>query len=628
MKRMIFVLLGLLLGQVGAAQDIFPQPLSRRVVDYRIDIQLDTREKVVTGTEVLVWRNTSRQSVEFLPFHLYMNAFRNLNSTFLSERNLRHKRFGRIDPEKLGGIDIMNIQLADGRSLLDSIRFVQPDDENVHDSTVIRVNLPEPVQPGDSVQLRIEFREKLPRIIARTGYMKDFFLLGQWFPKIGVLEEDGWNCHQFHANSEFYADFGTYQVRITLPPEYVVGATGVLIREEKGDSLKTLTFRAEDVHDFALTAWPGYRKQTRQVEGTTVTLLYAPEHHAQVERYFQSITHALEYTAQVLFPYPYPNLTLVDPPMYAGAAMGMEYPCFITCGSIAFFPETFRLFPEGVTVHEFCHQYFYGMLASNEFEEPWLDEGFTSYMTNKIMEKYYGVHTSLFSLFGVQAGDYDEHKKSYMRYPNTDIIVKPAWEFRLGGYGTYAYDKSTLFLKTLEGYLGTETMNRVLREYVRRWKFRHPHTPDFLQVVRDVAPKEVDWLLEQALFTTRVLDYQVSRIREKKVSITSDSSVVQSEVVVRRNGEFIFPQKVQVVFSSGDTLQETWDGRERYRIFRYRRPDARVIAATVDPQQKVWLDVNWSNNSYTLQPNRAAFFRHWVKSVGLLQQILSGFYLF
>ncbi len=629
MKQFVWILGMLLLcTQWGKTTSIFNPPLSQRVVHYRIDVQLDTREKILQGEETLQWRNTSSVPVQELRFHLYMNAFRSLHSTFLSEKNLRHKRFARINPKKLGGIDILSLERADGVSLQDSIRFIRPDDGNPDDSTVIRVRLPEPVAPGDSLTLKIGFRVKLPQMIARTGYAKDFFLLGQWFPKIGVLENGVWNCHQFHANSEFYADFGVYDVSLSLPAEYVVGATGILVREERQDSLKTLHFHAEDVHDFALTAWPGYRKEVRRIGSTQVTLLYAPEHQGQVERYFQAIQHALEYTAEWLFPYPYPNLTLVDAPVYAGAALGMEYPCFITCGSITGFPEAFRLFPEGVTVHEFCHQYFYGMLANNEFEEPWLDEGFTSYATNKIMETYYGVHTSFFSILGVKAGDYDEHKKGYMRYPDTDIIVKPAWEYKVGGYGTYVYDKSTLFLKTLEGYLGEEVMNRIMREYAHRWKFRHPHTEDFLAVVKELSPRKVDWLLHQALFTTRVLDYEVDQIRTKKVRVAPDSTVIKSEVVVRRNGEFEFPQTVQVVFSDGDTLTETWDGKTRYHIFTYLRPHSRVISATVDPQHHMWLDVNWTNNSYTRRANRQAFWRHWVKSLAIYQQILSGFYLY
>ena len=215
-----------------------------------------------------------------------------------------------------------------------------------------------------------------------------------------------------------------------------------------------------------------------------------------------------------------------------------------------------------------------------------------------------------------------------MRYPDTDIIVKPAWEYKIGGYGTYVYDKSTLFLKTLEGYLGEEVMNRIMREYVHRWKFRHPHTEDFLAVVKELSPRKVDWLLHQALFTTRVLDYEVDQIRTKKVRVAPDSTVIKSEVVVRRNGEFEFPQTVQVVFSDGDTLTETWDGKTRYHIFTYLRPHSRVISATVDPQHHMWLDVNWTNNSYTRRANRQAFWRHWVKSLAIYQQILSGFYLY
>lgn len=605
------------------AQEIFKEPLSPRIANYRFDVQLNPHEKRLSGTEILRWRNASDRPVRELRFHLYMNAFRNPKSTFLRNRTLRHKRFARVDYKRLGGIDISQMTLADGTELTDSIRFIQPDDSNRYDSTVIRVPLPRAVPPGGTIELTIDFSVKLPKMIARTGYAKQFFLLGQWFPKIGVLEKNGrWNCHQFFPNTEFFADFGVYDVRLTLPREFKVGATGILTGRQETDSLQTLSFHAEDVHDFALTAWPKFRQEVRNIGNTRVSLLYAPEHQDNVERYFQSISHSLEFMGQWLMPYPYPNLTLVDMPMYAMAASGMEYPCFITCGSVRGLPSGIKLFPEGVTVHEFCHQYFYGMVANNEFEEAWLDEGFTSYATNKIMEKYYGVHTSLFNLLGIHAGDYDEHKKSYLRKPDTDIIVKPAWEFRMGGYGTYEYDKPVLMLKTLEEYLGSRVMNRIMLTYVERWKFRHPHTQDFVDVVNETAPANMDWFLRPALYGTDILDYAVQRISVRREAAGPDSSVYRSRVEIKRKGTFVFPQEIQMIFSDGDTLTEHWDGKAPYRIYTYRRPNARVVSAQLNPRQRVWLDLDWTNNSFTRQDNPDAFLKHWVQSLKIYQHLL------
>lgn len=613
----------------GGIRPIFPEPLSPRIANYHIRISLDTHRKVLNGSETIVWHNNTNQPADELRFHLYMNAFRNLRSSFLQKRNLRHQRFASFDPSKLGGIDLQRITLDSGEELLDRVEFVQPDDRNPHDSTVIRISLPRPVPPGGQISLDIDFQTRLPRIIARTGYAHDFFLLGQWFPKLGVFENGGWNCHQFHPNSEFFADFGVYDVELTLPAEYLVGATGILQREETGDSLKTLFFRAEDVHDFALTAWPKYRRETRNLNGTSVSLLYVPEHSGQVERYFTAISNALTFLGEWLEPYPYPNLTLVDPPRYASAAAGMEYPCFIVCGTIWGLPQQERLLPEDVTIHEFAHQYFYGILASNEFEEPWLDEGFTSFATMKVLNRMFGLHNSMSTLLKIWVGSMDEHKSAYMRNPTQDYIVKPAWEFQTGGYGRFSYSKPVLILQTLENYLGDSTMNKIMETYLHRWKFRHPVTRNFMDVVNQIAPQNMNWFLEPALYGTDILDYQVSKATVRKIRAnaadTTDSLTAEyeSRVEVRRNGTFVFPVEIAFCFSGGDTLIEQWDGKAPYRVFTFRRPD-KLFSAQVDPQNKIWLDVNWSNNSFTVRENKPAFWRHWVKLLQFYQNGLIG----
>ena len=207
----------------------------------------------------------------------------------------RHRSIGLIRDRVFGGIDLSRVILNGTIDLIGKIEFLQPDDGNVHDSTVIRILLPTPVQPGKTITLDIDFQTRLPRIIARTGFNHDYFLLGQWFPKIGVWQDGQWNCHQFHINSEFFADFGVYQVNLTLPNEYVVGATGILLDEQLKDTLKTLSFRAEDVHDFAITAWPNFWREERMINGVNVVLLYAPEHAGNIERYFSTISRTMNY---------------------------------------------------------------------------------------------------------------------------------------------------------------------------------------------------------------------------------------------------------------------------------------------------------------------------------------------
>ncbi|HEY6051608.1 MAG TPA: M1 family peptidase, partial [Thermoanaerobaculia bacterium] len=253
----------------GASAVAFPaalhaaEPVRPPVVEYRIRAALDPKTHVVDGTERLVWRNPSTDAVGELRFHLYLNAFKNTRSTFFRESGgrLRGDRFD-AKRDEWGAIDVLSLRTAAGTDLLPRARKVQPDGNDPSDETVLAVPLPVPVGPRGEIVLDVAFRSKLPRIFARTGFVRDYHLVGQWFPKLGVYEPagmrgrtaGGWNCHAFHANSEFYADFGDYDVTLTVPSEYVVGATGRQVSAKRSGSRTECRYVQENVHDFAWTA--------------------------------------------------------------------------------------------------------------------------------------------------------------------------------------------------------------------------------------------------------------------------------------------------------------------------------------------------------------------------------------
>lgn len=180
------------------------------VVRYEIQVSLDPTLKRLTGRQRLTWRNPSDDSVNDLWFHLYLNAFKNNRSTFFKESG-GQLRDDEMEQDGWGWIDVTSLKLADGADLTSAMRFEHPDDNNVEDQTVMRVALPSPVPPGGSITLDVTFEAQLPVVFARTGYKRDFYLVAQWYPKLGVYEPagmrgrtaGGWNCHQFHANSEF-----------------------------------------------------------------------------------------------------------------------------------------------------------------------------------------------------------------------------------------------------------------------------------------------------------------------------------------------------------------------------------------------------------------------------------------
>lgn len=608
----------------AAAQSARPTtsdtPLSDRVVEYTIDATLDAEARVIHGTQHLRWRNPDVAPASELQFHLYLNAFRDSTSTFMVESGGSFRgtslnstdRWGEITVDRLERVTAEDdATLADAttrRDLTERIRFIQPDDDNVNDRTVVSVELDEPVEPGEWIDLEFAFTSKLPRIIARTGWENTedgslFVFAGQWFPKIGVLEPPGrryvpddaergeWSTHQFHANSEFYADFGTYDVSITVPSHYVVGATGLRVDESETEGeLKTVRYVAEDVHDFAWTASPSFRVYTRTWKHVNIRLLIRPEHRGQAERHFAAAIHGLDYYDRWVGEYPYTTLTLVDG---YGESNGMEYPTLITCGTFYGMPKGFRLL-ELVTIHEFGHQYFYGMLASNEAEEAWLDEGMNSYLETRVMDAAYGAGSAI-NLPGLPISDSQFQRLSYTESrPHSGALFTRSWEYDTNGdYGKASYAKPATVMRALEGYLGEERMLRFLRDYYDTWRFRHPSTRDLQDVAERAAGEDLDWFFDQFVYGTAVVDYAVE---------IDTSGATGSSVVVRRLADGRIPVDVLVRFEDGTTDVARWDAVARETVLSFDR-DSPIVDAWVDPENKVVLDIDRLNNRATLEPS-------------------------
>lgn len=613
---LLFWFASLTFGQSPTA--IFPKPLSPRLANYQIDVTLDPATKKLTGRETLTWRNPSSDVIRELQFHLYLNAFRNEQSTFMRESGgqLRGDQIDRNAKESpYGSIDVVSMKVRGGESL--AYQFIQPDDQNKNDHTVIRVPLSKPVGPGETIVLDINFRARLPKIFARTGFSRDYFLVGQWFPKIGVYEPAGtryatqgqWNCHQFHAHSEFYADYGVYDVNITTPTQFWVGATGLMVGEKKNpNGTKTLRWHAEDVVDFAWTTSPHFQVVNDKWKHVSIELLLQPEHADQAKRHLDAIKAALAYFDKNLGKYPFPNLTIVDPPVHASGSGGMEYPTFITAGTAWFVPEKARL-PETVTVHEFGHQYFMQLLASNEFEEAWLDEGFNQYYEGRVMDDTYGVRSSAIDLLGFRMGDMESSRDSYVHQRNPAIgsSFGNTWQLPDGQYGVLTYSKTATWLKTLEGLVSKPVMDEIMRTYFQRWQFKHPNADSFISIVNEVVPKRLgskygpnmNWFFDQALYGDKVVDYELTSIRNQK-----QGNRYRSTVQVQRKADGQMPLDVLVHFDNGKELLLFWDGKGRQRAFTLNET-AKVVWAKADPKQKLYMDTNFNNNSLTLQPSTA-----------------------
>lgn len=645
--------------------------LARPIASYDIRASLDARTHTITGEQTLTWHNDSPDTIPNLRLHLYMNAFRNTRSTFYLESS-GQLRGDHAERDSWGWIRIHSLRTEDGADLTAALRCVSPDDGNPDDCTVADVPLPAPVRPSQTLRLHFRFTTQLPRVFARTGYHRDFHLAGQWFPKIGVWEtrgfrgreSAGWNCHQFHANSEFYSNFGDYRVEITAPSRFVVGATGELVRRTDDPARHTSTwlFIQPSVTDFAWTAQPGFLRLERlfdarqavtraelehvaslhriPVEDAALSdvrmiALIQPEHAGQIDRHFRALSTAIKYFGLWYGRYPYRTITVVDPPHGAGGAGGMEYPTFITAGT------SFRLPPdvlslELVTVHEFGHQFWMQLVASNEFEESWLDEGFNTYSTGRIVDAVYGGTAlpatvfghNLASLLGLpRLTQQSMDRIAHLAYPVRDPLARPAWEFYdSGSYAVSSYSRTAVALRTLERLLGADTMARVMRAYHQRWRFRHPSSRDFQQVAEEVSGRDLDWFFDQFVFGARRLDDAISEIGSRRLSTPAgvfekdgkletistqeaekkdrerekrgEHFLYESWVKAERLGDASVPQEIEVRFEDGHVERRSFDAGARWVKFSFVRP-SRIASAVVDPDGKYQLDLCFANNSRT-----------------------------
>lgn len=634
------------------------------IANYRISARYNVADKSVDGRETLTWTNSSPLEVFDLQFHLYMNAFKNETSTFYRESGgqLRGDTMSK-DKNPWGWIDVKRMSMA-GVDLTRQIEFIHPDDKNADDQTVIRVPLSKPVKPGETVELEIVFKTKFPKVFARTGYAGTFLLAGQWFPKIGVRETANWNCHQFHANTEFFADYGRYDVDLTVPSNEIIGATGELKNKtENADKTTTYTFHQENVHDFAWTIQPDYVKLERvfradrevsakelaivmkrhaipleeaRLSDVKVTLLLQPEHASQAERHFDSVFKAIKWFGLWYGHYPHRTLTVVDPPHNGNGAGGMEYPTFITAGT-SWLTSKNDGTPEEVVVHEFGHQFWQGQVGSNEFEAAWMDEGFNTYSTGKVIDLAYGRVHLPFSAFGIPIGWYsslptmstlETNRAAYIGIgPKLDDLARNAWQYRNSeSYGQNSYMRPGLMLQTLENILGSDTMERVMRTYQQRYRYRHPTPRNFIETVNEVSGRDTESYFKQTLFGSNVIDYKVDGVTSKaikpmtgvfdkdgaKVTVTTadlqkakkddKSQDYLNTVFIRREGEGELPVDIRITFKNGEIVNETWDGVYRWVKFEYTRK-SEVKQVEVDPGHKLALDINFTNNSWTVEPD-------------------------
>jgi hypothetical protein len=620
-----------------------PTPMSQRVVHYEIDAKYDAVKHTIDATEVLTYHNLTGQALDHFPFHLYQNAFQP-NATWVKEAKIEGSRdttYNKWDPKQYGSEEIKSIEVVGQGDLTSQLHYIAPDDGNKDDKTVIDLPVPKPIAPNAYVQFKIAFHDQMPETQARSGWKRDFLLGGQWFPKVGVWWHGAWNCHQYHATTEFFADFGVYDVKLTVPQNEVIGASGIEVGSVNNpDGTKTVTYHGDDIHDFAWTVSPRFkvRESTYQAQMGPVKLRFMmqPAHWNQAERHDRIIRETLDRFEKWYGPYPYKSLTVVDPEPDS-AAGGMEYPTFITGDTNWFAPKGEHIFPEVVLEHEFGHQYWYGMVATNEFEDAWMDEGINSYTEVKVMDSIFGEKTSDLDMLGMTMGEREGQRLEYITEADRDPIAQNAYDYyNFNSYGGITYGKTASVLLTLEGIIGEDTMDNAMRTYFMKYRFTHPTKEDFLKTIEEVSGKDLRWYFNQAIYGSPVMDYEVLDIQSFPVDWYQEKkgredkkadkdTVYQSYVSVHRKEDFVMPIEVEVKFDNGEKIREHWDGKSRWTRFSYQKK-AKVISAEIDPDHTVQIDRNNFNNSYVVEPNPKPTFKlsnYWLFLTQWLSQAMA-----
>ena len=583
-----------------------------KTAEFFIEAELDDKKNFLSVEEKIIWFNKTDSETNQLQFHLYPNAFSGNNSTYAKEISIPEKSRTKIEFKKFN---------VGGKKA--ELNYFSPDDGNLNDSTVVRIDLDKSILPGDSIQIEINYSLKIPSVIRRFGYSKDFFFISQWFPKPGVFEHGEWITNQYHFNTEFYSDFADYNVNLKVPNEFNVTAAGVLTLQKSENSFTEYTFVQKGVHDFALAAAKNYTKEERTYKSSNqkeiaVEIFYKEGEEKYLDRYFEAVFNSLKFMNENIGEYPYQSLKIVDTPILSSSA-GMEYPTLMTVNSELISPKE-TLYPEKLVVHEFIHQYFYAVAANNETAEAWLDEGLTSYFTNKIINKYYGPGLLNFKLvnylpvYGMSILSYNEIPIIYFLgefelpeeaesmlnyYRNTSIGSIADSSYKLPSYISYAinsYYKPKLMLMSLENYIGEEKFLSILSDYYNEFKFRHPTGRDFISVVQENTDEDLSWFFKNFYEEPRTFDYKVSGIKKNKVG--------EYDIMLERLGDGVFYSDI-AVYTENDTIMYNWrDGEKWKRLIIKSEED--ITAVVIDPEKKNLLDINFANNSYTMDRKIAA----------------------
>ncbi len=566
-------------------------------VDYTMAIDVDVKTYQYTGTQHLVYTNNSPDVLNRVYYHLFFNAFQpgsemDVHSLTIADPDPRVKDLiSKLSPEDIGYLKVSSLKQNGTALTFETV------------GTVLEVNLATPIQPGEQVTFDMVFNGQVPLQIRRAGKNNKegvALSMAQWYPKLAEYDFEGWHADPYIAR-EFFGVWGDFDVSITIDKNYTIGGSGYLqnpeeighgytsekIKKIKGDKL-TWHFLAPNVHDFTWTADPNYAHDTMQVpNGPLLHFFYkntmTKENLDNWKNVQSKTVELMQYYSENIGGYPYKQYSVIQ-----GGDGGMEYAmCTLISGEGSFN----SLF--GVIAHEMAHTWFQFLLASNESKHEWLDEGFTSYISDIAEDAVLNKN-----LENPTKGAYRAYiylAKSGKEQPLTTHADRYVYN---QAYGISAYSKGEVFLAQLGYVIGAENLKTTIKKYFEDFKFTHPKPLDIIRTAEKVSGLELDWYLIDFGQTTNTIDYGVKMVEENKITLERIGLMpmpidVTINYIDGTAEDFYIPlQMMRGEKPTSATIISDWAWAYPTYTFTVSKP---VASVSIDPKEGM-ADVNRSNN--------------------------------
>jgi hypothetical protein len=592
---------------------VLSQEYFQQQVNYKILVTLNDRKHELKGSESVEYINNSRETLEFLYFHLWPNAYSENNTALARElmnRDGKSKLFN--DLRLRGYIDSLNFAVG-GKSIKWNLLEGYPD--------ICQLFLNKPLKPGDTINITTPFHVRIPEgVTSRMGHIGESYQISQWYPKPAVYDRTGWHQMPYLDQGEFYSEYGDFDVSITLPANYVVGATGIIQNEEEmkwlttiandtawmkipdyitdnfppsSQKMKTIRFTESSIHDFAWFAdkrfhvLKGKLRLPESGKEVTTWAMFTNQEAYLWKKSISYINSAIMYLSKWNGDFPYKTFTAVQSALNAGA--GMEYPELTVIGLSG---DSYLL--DNVLAHEICHNWFYSALGSDERRFPFMDESITTANESRYMAiRYPGKKLWELTIKNRKlAAFFHADKMPVQRIQEIEWLIParsnleqsinlPATEYSEDNYGTMIYSKAAQGFNYLRTYLGDSLYDSIMHDYYRTWRNKHPHPDDLRAVFQSHTNKDLSWFFDDFLGTTKRLDYKVARYWNGKV-------------LIKNRGELNGP--LLIADLKGDSaLSQEWEEGFRGRKW-ISLPPGNFSEIKIDPSHKMTELYRLNNN--------------------------------